>query len=120
MGRRERERALPSPYTPSPIPLPAAIPKAEFKLQPWSEKVSPPTRCQADAAKGVAPPKDDLAELSVGMLTHEPRSMADSLATYEANGLFDAVPEFLVRRAHESGDVRPSPPLLTLPPAGVH
>jgi hypothetical protein len=30
------------------------------------------------------------------MLTHEPKSMKDSLATYEANGLLDLIPEFII------------------------
>lgn len=70
------------------------MPKAQFTLKPWSEKVPPPSACEAAALRGDKPRK--VEGVSVGMLTHEPRSMADSLATYEANGFFDLVPEFMI------------------------
>jgi hypothetical protein len=79
----------------------ALTPVADWVLKPWSEVKRPPTACQAAAAAAAAlgaaaPPVPPVREVTVGMLTHEPRSMADSLATYEANGLFDLVAEFLI------------------------
>ena len=76
-------------------PRPSVIPKVAYKLKEWSEPVPTPKPCQLAKAAGKAPP-GVLQDLSVGMLTHEPRSMRDTLATYEANGFFDVVPEFTV------------------------
>lgn len=70
------------------------IPKAEWKLKPWSAPAEPETPCQAAWRKGERP--GIIPDITFGMLTHEPRSMRDSLATYEALGLFDVVDEFLV------------------------
>ena len=75
-------------------PKPSVIPKAQFTLRPWTGKPDPVLPCQERAKAGEKPPI--IPELTVGLLTHEPKSMRDSLATYEAMGLFDVVGEFLV------------------------
>ena len=75
-------------------PKPSVIPKAQFTLRPWSGVPDPVLPCQERAKAGQKPPV--IPELTVGLLTHEPKSMRDSLATYEAMGLFDVVSEFLV------------------------
>ena len=56
----------------------------------------PPTTCEVAKSKGVAAPKNALEDLTVGMLTHEPITMAHTLATYEKYGFFDVIPEFIV------------------------
>ena len=55
----------------------------------------PVTPCEQRALDGGKPP-GVLEDVSVGMLTHESRSMGDSLATYDALGFFDVIPEFMV------------------------
>lgn len=75
-------------------PKPSVIPKAKFTLRPWSGVPDPVLPCQERAKTGEKPPI--IPELTVGLLTHEPKSMRDSLATYEAMGLFDVVGEFLI------------------------
>jgi hypothetical protein len=77
------------------LPFTAAIPKKDFKLAKWSEKIPPKTKCEEDHEKGIKP-RGVIEGLTVGMLTHEPKSMSDSLATYEKYGFFDIIPEFLV------------------------
>ena len=73
----------------------AAVPKSGYVVEEWSEVPDPVTPCEARASAGELPP-GELSDVSVGMLTHEPISMRDSLATYEANGFFDVIPEFIV------------------------
>ena len=77
-------------------PKPPVFPKEGFKLAPWSEVPEPLSKCAAAAAAGGVAATNALEDLSVGMLTHEPRSMKDSLGTYEEMGLFDVVPEFMI------------------------
>jgi hypothetical protein len=67
----------------------AVIPKAQFTVKPWSGKPDPVLPCQTRSKAGEKPPT--IPELTVGMLTHEPKSMRDSLATYDKLGLFDVV-----------------------------
>ena len=71
------------------------VKRADYKPAAWSEVREPETPCQA-AWRGGERPSQPLAELSVGLLTHEPRSFKDSMATYEALGLFDVIGEFTV------------------------
>lgn len=85
---------------------PPVIPKSEWKLQEWSEPKEPETRCQAAHRRGE--PLHVIEDVTFGMLTHEPRSMRDTLATYEKWGLFEVVAEFLVyinKRRPEVDDV---------------
>jgi hypothetical protein len=70
------------------------IPKKEYKLKEWSEVKEPDTECQLAWKRG--DPLKPIPNLSVGMLTHEPRSMADTLATYEKWGFFQVVTDFMV------------------------
>jgi hypothetical protein len=76
-------------------PRPKVIPKKDFQIQPWSMPADPELPCQAAWKRGERPP-GPVPELTVGLLTHEPRSFRDSMATYEALGLFDVVSEFLI------------------------
>jgi hypothetical protein len=76
-------------------PRPTPIPKADFKLKPWSEPPDIVLPCEAAAARGEKPP-GIVKDLTFAVLTHEPRSLRDSLATYEANGLFGLTNEFLI------------------------
>ena len=69
--------------------------RSEYKLQPWSEVLPPRMPCQAEWDKGERPALP-VKDLSVAMLTHEPRSFRDSLVTYEKWGLFDVVGEFTI------------------------
>ena len=82
----DRPRATP--------PRCAAVSKKDFKLQNWSEALVTPLACEAAAAAGAK--GEVVQELSLGMLTHEPRSMRDTLETYEKGGLFDLVTDFMV------------------------
>lgn len=50
--------------------------------------------CRSAAASGMAPRR--LQNVTVGILTHEPVALAESLATYAEFGLFDVVPEVLM------------------------
>jgi hypothetical protein len=70
------------------------VPKAQWTLKPWSEDKGPIKPCQAAHAAGVAPKVVD--GVTLGLLTHEAVSFADSMETYETNGLFDVVPEILI------------------------
>lgn len=70
------------------------IPKDEFKVQLWSEQRRPLTPCQLAKKRGYKP--NIIQNLTVGMLTHEPRAIKISLATYEEHGLFDVIPEFIL------------------------
>ena len=72
----------------------ALVPKAKFTVQPWSEASPAPQPCHVAAEAGVAP--GVVENLSVGLLTHEPRAFELSMATYEALGLFSVVKEFLI------------------------
>ncbi len=73
----------------------APVARASYKSKPWSAPARPLSACQAAWAAGERP-KAALPGLSVGLLTHEPRSFADSMATYEALGLFDVIGEFMI------------------------
>lgn len=75
--------------------IPSVIPKKDFKLKNWSAKPEKPRPCRDAWAKGEKPP-GVIPKVTAGMLTHEPKSMADSLATYEKLGLFEVFSEFLV------------------------
>ena len=70
------------------------MPKAKFELKPWSEDRGPIKPCQAAHASGIAPKVVD--GVTLGLLTHESVSFADSMETYDSNGLFDVVPEILI------------------------
>jgi Glycosyl transferase family 2 len=72
----------------------AVIPKKDFVWKEWSEKKRPETRCEAAARMGGKGKM--LEDLSVGLLTHEPRSFAESMESYERHGFFDIIPEFLI------------------------
>ena len=72
----------------------ATVPKASFTVKPWSEPVGPVTPCQIAAAAGTK--VGVIANLTVGLLTHEPRAFALSMATYEERGFFSLVPEFII------------------------
>ena len=74
----------------------AVIPKAQWQWREWTEKKRPETRCQAAARAGTGF-SAQLDELTVGLLTHEGNSFAQSMESYERHGLFDIVPE-CVRR----------------------
>jgi hypothetical protein len=67
------------------------VAKSDFTWREWTEKKRPETRCQAAARRGAKGKM--LSELTVGLLTHEPRSFGESMASYERHGLFDIVPE---------------------------
>ena len=69
--------------------------RSAYKLAAWSEVVPPKTPCQEAWARGERP-ASPIPLLSVGLLTHEPRSFRDSMATYEKFGLFDVLGEFTI------------------------
>jgi hypothetical protein len=71
------------------------VPKAAWALAPWSEKPDVVLPCEAAHARGEKPP-GPVRGLTFALLTHEPRSLADSLATYEAHDAFALAEEFLV------------------------
>jgi len=73
---------------------PAVIPRAEFKLKAWSAKPDPVLPCAASFAAGERAPV--VPGVTFGMLTHEPRSMSDTLVTYDKLGLLAIAAEFLV------------------------
>jgi hypothetical protein len=104
-------------------PRPAVVPRSQWSLKPWSEvicigyigiatcapnrddlhaffaplyyQILPPLKpCQAAHRAGDTP--RPVSGVSVGILTHEAHSFADSLKTYEANGLFNIVSEVIV------------------------
>ena len=74
---------------------PSPIPKADFKLRQWSEPPDVVLPCEAAHARGEKP-RGIVPGVTIAVLTHEPRSLRDSLATYEANGLFTLTDEFLI------------------------
>ena len=76
-------------------PRPSVVPRSQWAWRPWSEVRRPETRCQAAARLG-SPSGGVVEGLTVGLLTHEPRSFAESMASYERHGLFSAVTEFIV------------------------
>lgn len=75
-------------------PRPRVIPKSEFKLKEWSEPAEPETPCRAAWKRGEKGQR--VKDLTVGLLTHEPRSFRDTMETYEKLGFFDVVEEFLI------------------------
>ena len=72
----------------------ALVHAASFTVRPWSEPSPSAMPCRAAAEAGLAP--GVVENLSVGLLTHEPRAFELSMATYEALGLFAVVKEFLI------------------------
>lgn len=83
-------------------PVPSVVPKAEWSLKPWSEVLPPLTPCQAAHAAGRG--ARAVNGISVGILTHEPVSFSDALATHEARGLFDIAPEVLIYVSRRDSD----------------
>ena len=75
-------------------PRPPVYPKATWTLKPWSEDRGPIKPCQVAAGAGIKARVVD--GVTLGLLTHEHVSFADSMETYERNGLFDVVPEVLI------------------------
>jgi hypothetical protein len=72
----------------------ALVPKERFTVKPWSEPSPSNMPCRVAAEMGAKPGR--VEGLSVGLLTHEPTAFAKSMATYEALGFFDVVPEFII------------------------
>lgn len=72
-------------------PTSAVVPKKDFKWVEWTEKKRPESACRAAARRGDK--GGFIADLSVGLLTHEPRSFAESMDSYEQHGFFDVIPE---------------------------
>lgn len=92
---QEVNRCYGSDYGNCPTRIPP-VPKAQYTVGPWSGGQDEPLRaCQAAALAGVKP-REPIPELSVGLLTHEPVSFAASMKTYEEQGFFDLVPEFMI------------------------
>jgi len=69
----------------------AVIPKKDFKWVEWTEKKRPLSACQAAAQRGEK--GGFIPQLTIGLLTHEPRSFGDSMETYLKYGLFEMVDE---------------------------
>ena len=72
----------------------ALVPAEKFTVRPWSEPSPSNMPCRVAAEAGIDP--GVVENLSVGLLTHEPRAFELSLATYEALGFFSVVKEFLI------------------------
>lgn len=73
------------------LSAPAVVPKKDFQWVEWTEKKRPLTACQAAAQRGEK--GGFIPQLTIGLLTHEPRSFGDSMETYLKYGLFEMVDE---------------------------
>ena len=78
---------------PSRMPV---YPKSKWKgVRKWSQPEPSPFPCQAAHKAGIKPP-GKIKGLTVGVLTHESTNLGFSFKTYDENGLFALVEEFLV------------------------